>query len=259
MIATPALPSTARNEPARRAGADGRVALAASNNAAWCAAVCSAHGSHGRKTESVWLHPWQTPRFYPNAVTLDERPQQVMPALTEIFEVRDQAAWSVKDSFATLDLSVQGGRVLFDAEWLRSEPRLEEAPRRDWSVVSDEHTLALWEQAWQGASGGVAVSSHFRPALLDDLRASVITLGTEADSIQAGVIAYCAMGVVGLSNLFGPRAELSALYTEARHVAAQLYPGLAVVSYASGARLTAAREGGFRSVGGLRVWASDPQ
>jgi hypothetical protein len=98
---------------------DKRLQAAAENNASWCAAVCRAHGDEGHMYEAVWLHPTPAPKFYPNAVTLLEgHSERLIELLTPTITQSNDSAYSVKDSYAQVDLSSYGARVLFDAQWL---------------------------------------------------------------------------------------------------------------------------------------------
>ena len=50
-------------------------------------------------------------------VPLEPDRDEVMSELEVFFDARSEAGWSVKDSFANLDLSAYGGAVLFEAQW----------------------------------------------------------------------------------------------------------------------------------------------
>jgi hypothetical protein len=50
---------------------DTHAAAAARENAEWCHAVCASHGPTGTSAGRVWRSSRWTPRFYPDAVTLD--------------------------------------------------------------------------------------------------------------------------------------------------------------------------------------------
>ena len=89
-----------------------RVADAARNNAAWCDAVCSAHGHPGELSDSHWLNRAPAPPFYPNLVTLDRAPGPALAAVQELEAAPPSASWAVKDSFAVLPLERAGFRLL---------------------------------------------------------------------------------------------------------------------------------------------------
>ncbi len=47
-----------------------QLAQAVQNNVQWCDLVCRTHGAPGEYAAHLWLNRQQTPRFYPNAITL---------------------------------------------------------------------------------------------------------------------------------------------------------------------------------------------
>lgn len=232
-----------------------RRRMAALNNACWCAAVCDCHGDPGRILDGLWLHVGAVPRFYPNGVTLDDRAAVVLPRLRELWDAR-RSGWSVKDSFASLDLRAYGARLLFEAEWLwlsaslaAVSGRTELFASRVWQAAE----LEAWQRAFCDANGHELLPRVFLPALLQDDDVAVLRFQL-GDSLLAGAIAYRAAGVVGLSNVFAPEHELERAHRAAVHAAARCFPGLPLVSYAHADALIAARAAGFESIGPLRVW-----
>jgi hypothetical protein len=222
------------------------AAQAARNNALWCDAVCRAHGVGGRFAPGLWTSGGPSPRFYPDAVTL----------VPDAREAEALALWrarggpiSVKDSFARLDLAVAGFTVLFDAEWHAAPPPAGGMPLH-WRRVETPALLAAWETAWAGTAAGPRL---FPPALLDDPDIAFLIRETDG-AIQAGAIASRAAGLVGISNRFGPGDH--ATRRQSALASACLFPGLALVGYAAGDRLAAARAAGFTPIGPLRVWSA---
>jgi hypothetical protein len=201
---------------------------AAVNNARWCDAVCRAQGIPTRFSDEVWVALRRSPPFYPDAVTL-------APAVTPDVVLRDvttSAGCTVKDSFATLDLSSHGFRVLFDASWIRRDPA-PVAPGPTWPATAD---LGRWE-----------VGQVFRPALLDDPDIAFLS------GAEGGVIANVTGPVVGVSNLFAT-GDVDAAWACAVRSIAGRHPGRPMVGYETGDDLAAAHRAGFRSTGPLRVW-----
>ena len=128
---------------------DGLAVAAARENAEWCQAVCAGHGLTGTFAGRVWCSGRRTPRFHPDAVTLDPS-ATADDALTGI-DLSPGA--SVKDSFAALDLTGAGFRRLFTARWLWREarPAAETAQRPShfsWARVTDASALRAWKRAW---------------------------------------------------------------------------------------------------------------
>ncbi|WP_237291358.1 hypothetical protein [Streptomyces sp. Sge12] len=214
---------------------------AALNNAAWCDAVCRAHGVAPRyEGDGLWVSPRRTPPMYPDAVTLEPG----VPAERVLLGVdTDSPGCSVKDSFADLDLAGAGFEVLFEAQWIHRPagaplPAAEaEAGGPEWSEVTDAAELAGWE----AASGGV-----FRPELLGE--GTVFLAGRAGGRIVAGAVASTGGGVVGVSNVFG------AAWAGVLCAVAVRWPELDVVGYEHGEDLEAALRAGFTPIGPVRVW-----
>jgi hypothetical protein len=99
---------------------------------------------------------------YPDAVALVPDPS--VPEL--LARIGTSVGRSIKDSFASLDLTGYGFRVLFDAQWMvrmsTAIPPRPASPR--WGVVYDRDGLVAWEQAWRSSDGPPGV---FRTELLD--------------------------------------------------------------------------------------------
>ena len=124
-----------------------------SNNLGWYEAVLRTHGVSGAITRGVWTCRQQVPPYYSNAITVDSSDAAVQ---TEV--LRDLATdlvrpFSVKDSFAVLELAPLGPRPLFDAEWIWRDPSSSppEDERRDveWRRVATNEELDHWEAAWR--------------------------------------------------------------------------------------------------------------
>ena len=127
-------------------GADALLHAAVINNARWCDAVCRSHGYPGEFTGRLWVSARHALPFYPNAISLS-------PDVTAAEATSGQdptRPYSVKDSFARLDLAPEGLTPLFDAEWIALLPAPGEPPAGDdlsWDAVTDPGDLAQWETA----------------------------------------------------------------------------------------------------------------
>ena len=258
-----------------------RAALCARNNALWCDAVCRAHGLPGEFLAGLWLNRHPVPRFYSNAVTLSPKDPAGQRAWVEHLMTR-RTRFSVKDSFATLDLSRLGFDVLFEATWLWRDPagvhptfgsglhflegeadqvrRTQESATHQglsWSVVTDAAGLVRWEAAWAGLHDGQVVPGSeriFRRGLLHEPGVALLA-GARDGQVVAVAAANQTGEVVGLSNVFAPAAEADACWAGAVAFAAALFPGRPLVGYERGDDLARAQAVGFVPVGPLRVWA----
>jgi hypothetical protein len=208
---------------------------AARNNAEWCDLVCRTHDIRTAFTSAVWFADRRTPLFYPDAVTLapDAQPGDVLSAIDT------SPGCSVKDSFATLDLTPYGFHVLFDAQWIERPPT--PAPGGPlWSTARTADDLRPWP-------------TTFRPALLDHPDVAILA----ADGFAAGAIANRSATVVGLSNLVAPTMPVEDAWRGAVATIVALFPGLPVVGYERPADLRPALSAGFVTTGPLRVWIKD--
>lgn len=239
-----------RIEPPVGGTTDPRVLLAATNNAAWCTSMCRAHGLEPHQDRQRWWSTSRTPLYYPDVVTLD-------PALSigdVLAEVDTSTGCSVKDSFATLDLTAAGFHELFEADWIH-RPALGAAGRIDgavsgWraEVVKDEHGLQQWIRGW-GEDGG----RLFMPALLHDSDVRLVRM-VEGDQTVGVAALNRSPGAVGVSNLACTRARAEQVWQLIAGVASALFPAQDLVGYEQGQDLVAARAAGFSQVGPLRVW-----
>ena len=234
--------------------ADARAAAtlaAARNNADWCATVCRTHGIPERFRDAAWTSDRRTPPYYPDAVTLrpDAMPEDVLPWIDTA-----SPGCSVKDSFATLDLSGAGFTELFTARWIHRAAGT--VPGRPAVPVESAADLAAWQAVWHGAGDPPDV---FRTALLAD--PSVLVLAVPAGIGPAGIgpaggaVLNRSASVVGLSNVFAADGvDPTTIWTAALVAAARFAPALPVVGYERGRDLETALSVGFVAAGDLRVW-----
>ena len=223
------------------------------NNALWCDAVCRSHGYRGAFSARLWTSAHHDLEFYPNAISL--RPDV---AAAEAVAARElPGRYAVKDSFARLDLAPEGLMLLFEAEWIACRPGAAGAadPGLSWDRVTEAGELSAWERAW--AQGDSAGRPLFRPGLLADPRCAILACRREG-TLAAGVIAYAAGEVTGISNLFGAGLAAGQLWPSAVQAVAARWPDLPIVGYEHGTDLAFARRAGCQALGPLRVWAQDP-
>jgi hypothetical protein len=229
------------------------LGVAVANNALWCDAVCGSHGYPGVFSDRLWISEHHDLMFYPNVITLRS---DVTAA--ETAQARERVRrYSVKDSFARLDLAADGLALLFEAEWIAvtPSPTAPDEPGLSWDAVTDARELSRWETAW--AQGDGLAAGLFRPELLADPCCAILACRRDGDLI-AGVIAYTAAEVTGISNLFGAELPAAQLWAGALRAVAEFRPHLPVVGYEHGTGLAAARQAGCQALGALRVWTFDP-
>ena len=235
-----------------------RAQHAAANNASWCNAVCAAHGQPGRIDAGLWWHGGPLPRFYPNAVTLRAQPPQLMPRLQAMIDARQGTGWSLKDSFACLDLGALQCRELFSAQWLwRAGTPGPGEPRAglSWRRLHRDHDLAAWERAW--SADAPAPERVFLPPLLDDAATGVIAV-ERGETLVGGVIVHGAAGVAGVTNLFTCGEDEHATRDACLAAASACFPAAPLVTYEVDAEVALFTRLGFEPIGRLRVWLYDP-
>jgi hypothetical protein len=221
--------------------------MAAANNAEWCDLVCGTHGVHTRFDEVAWTSRTRTPPGYPDAVTLVSDPS--VPDLLTWIDT--SVGCSIKDSFASLDMTAYGFGVLLDAQWIvyQASAAPPSSDGAGWEVVQDGAGLAAWERAWAGSDRPPGV---FRPELLDQDPVTVVA-ACVGGGVVAGAVLNRSSMVVGISNFF-TRDSGAASWAGCLALAATLFPRSTFVGYESGQRLVAAQTHGFEAVGPLRVW-----
>ncbi|MCK2214844.1 hypothetical protein MF672_013740 [Actinomadura sp. ATCC 31491] len=215
------------------------TALAARDNAEWCASMCRAHGGGGVFAERAWTSAVRTPLYYPDAVTLS-------PAATAadvLGRIDAGPGASVKDSFAALDLP--GFDVLFEARWIHHPAPAPRPGRVTWERVTPG-TLPAWEQACFGGE----VRGLFPAALLDEVTILGGRIG--GGDVVCGCVLTPRARVVGVSNVFAAGCDADDVWAAVVSAAAGLFPGRPLVGYEQDP--SDALRHGFRVAGPLRVW-----
>ena len=229
------------------------------NSRGWYEAVLRPHGISGAITGGVWTCRQRVPPYYSNAITLDSSDPAVQTEVLRDLAKDLDRPFSVKDSFAALELAPLGLRPLFDAEWMWRDPSLDPPEHRlpdlEWQRVTSVEELERWEAAWR-ANGSPADTRVFLPDLLTSGDV-VLLAGYEGGRIVAGCAANHSPGVIGFSNFFAEDADREPVMASALAAVMLLAPGLPVVGFDSGADLAHARRLGFHTVGALRVWLAE--
>jgi hypothetical protein len=238
------------------------VDLAVRNSACWYAAMFAAHGLASTTDALAWHSGEVAPPFHSNLVVLSPA---ITPADLERYAAAIErepraAGWSLKDSYARLDLAARGYSVLFEAEWIRRDPGAPARPAAgspmSWTRVATAASLAEWERAWSGDTRNEAEVLRTRQ-FPDGLLASpdhAFFAGRLEGRIVAGAIANRSPGAVGLSNLFSPPEHLRDTWGALVDLLGEGFPDTPIVGYERGADLEIALGAGFVSVGKLRIW-----
>jgi hypothetical protein len=228
--------------------------LAAANHADWCDSVAHANGVPTSRTGGLWWATEATPNGFPEAITLGAGldSQDVLAALEH-----SPAAVSITDSFADLDFSYAGFRIVFDAEWIaRPSSTAGRTPLLTWHTISSPAELNEW-------AGGHGKADALNASLLG--LPDLYLLGAyRDDTLLGGAVANVSRGtagssVVGISNVFALEVSLEVVWQDLVTLTGLSLPGLPLVGWEVGDNLLPALAARFDVVGALRVWRGLPQ
>jgi hypothetical protein len=206
----------------------------------WYDALCALHGVPCGIEENVWCAYAPPPPLHSNAKTVEPgaRPDRALAAVV--------GHGSIADSFGAFDLTGEGYRLLFEAQWIhRPAP---DAGSRDlparWSSVGNESDLRAWTSRHD-------TQDVLLPALLQ--RSAFRVIGKrQDDGYEAGAVLHLCTGVVDISNVWSTSGGMD--WTELVNAAGALFPGRALVGYEHGGDLEYASAAGFATLGPPRVW-----
>lgn len=206
----------------------------------------------------LWWNAKPSPPYYPNLITVSPSVDitRMMDVLQELS--KDGAVVGVKDSFNTLDLTLSGFSVLFEASWIwRDSVPCQRTPLQRvlrWTKIDSPSSLERWEQEWHpDRESDVPIQSIYGKSLLCSSEISFVAAYAGSDLV-AGAALAATESTIGVACTFfrginpqNIRQELISYITEA-------YPGCPILGYESGDELEAMKELGFREAGPLRVW-----
>lgn len=208
----------------------------------WYDALCALHGVPCGIEDDVWCAYAPPPPLHSTAKTVEPgaRPDRALAAIT--------GEGSIADSFGAFDLSGEGYRLLFEAQWIfRPAPDSAFGSRLlapGWSTVRTESELGAWTDRHDTAA-------VLLPALLQ--RSAFRLIARRDDhGYGAGAVLHLGTGVVDVSNVWSTSEGLD--WTELVSAAAALFPGRALVGYERGDALDQATTAGFTALGPQRVW-----
>lgn len=243
---------------------DLRHELAILNNVYWYRAMFQAHQLASVVDDLMWRSEASPPPFHSNLVVLS--PAVDMSRVRERLKALEHtlaAGFSMKDSFANLDLAGAGYEVLFEANWIWHEPTHERSTgaRDAWVSITAPEDLAAWEDAWWGDARNSLSGPTGRqfPASLLESPHHRFFAKLDGKTIVAGAIANRSPGAIGLSNAFRLNAPVFDDWTGLMQCASEHFPGVPMVGYERGEALDQALAAGFVTCGALRIWQRSPQ
>ncbi|WNQ11405.1 hypothetical protein MJA45_28040 [Paenibacillus aurantius] len=212
------------------------------NNILWCGWVSRAHGAAHAYSGNLWRLESQGPPYYPDAITTNR-----LATMEEIRQLAEapRPPGSLKDSYALLDLSVAGWKLLFEAQWIHHPATDAGSYPPTWrKAETPEET-----QAWIAESG---LQGVLPPELTR--HPDIALLWSRPSESATGFAGNRGAGVVGITNVFGGGGGHEELWSAIPRIAAVDFPGLPLVGYEQGASLAAALKSGWTALGPLRVW-----
>ncbi|GGE50922.1 hypothetical protein GCM10011391_32150 [Pullulanibacillus camelliae] len=222
-----------------------RLQKAVLNNISWCSFVCDTHEIKQTATENLWGTLSKAPAFYPDLITKNSHVTE-----NDVWGfINNRKVGSIKDSFATLNLSAMGFKVLLEAEWIYHEPLSERESTEplQWQIIAAETELSKWT-ALQGSTNSLKPSLLKRPEIKFFLR-------EKKEGIE-GFIANAGAGVIGVSNVFSSGVTSDNLWTDIVKELSVIFPDTPLVGYEHSEALHEARRAGWSSLGPLQIWVS---
>lgn len=226
------------------------------NNNGLYEAIFSNHHMKFGKTDSIWYSLENAPPLYSNLVTISKnwRPDDIFRSIDLKCEREAWGQWSIKDSYAVLDLGEFGFTKLFDACWIYLEaanfrPAVDSRQLR-FEIVNSEEALSAWRLTWDSEER--LGKEIFDSKLFDNKRVYFIA-GYKAEQIVNGCFVNKTDNVLGISNFFSPNegvdhwsAIISFIFSSIEHSD--------LVGYERCEQADKLQSLGFESIGNLTVW-----
>jgi hypothetical protein len=243
---------------------DLRQELAILNNVYWYRAMFRAHRLASAFDGLMWSSEAPPPPFHSNLVVLS--PAVDMTRVRERLDVLEHTlaeGFSVKDSFAKLELAASGYEVLFEANWMWHAPSDDRRTSAGdaWAPITTPDDLEAWEDAWWGDARNSLSGPPGRqfPASLLESPHHRFFAKWDGKAIVAGAIANRSPGAIGLSNTFRLNAPVFDDWSGLMQCTSDHFPGVPMVGYERGEALDVAMAAGFLPTGTLRIWQRAPQ
>ena len=219
-------------DPALRAAVDASLS--------WYDALCAVHGVPCGIEDDVWCAYSPPPPLHSTAKTVEPgaRPDRALAAISGV--------GSIADSFGAFDLTREGYRLLFEAQWIHLfAPSMGTRRLPDgWTSLATASELRAWTSRHD-------TQDVLLPALLQ--RSAFRVIGKKHDDgYRAGAVLHLGTGVVDISNVWSTSMRVD--WTDLVGAATALFPGRALVGYSHGTTLQDASAAGFVPLGPHRVW-----
>lgn len=226
------------------------------NNHDFYEAVLADHGLQWIRSPLVSYCAQKVPTYYSNLVTRAPawQPDQAFRAIDETFRHDGWPDWSIKDSFAHMDLRPFGFERLFDAEWIYLEAAsfvpAREASELRYELVRNADALSAWRTAWD--ANPQLGKEVFYDSLLGDPKLRFV-IGYRGAEVVAGCIVNKTDDVLGISNCFYPQKDIL-YWSEMVGFVQTAFGKTDLVGYERRDLVARLQGLGFESVGNLSVW-----
>jgi len=240
------------------------VAVAATNNVLQSEAVLAVLGSSGSFTDDFWSNDHSFDIPYANGATLGSAENRAghQAAIERLSASRSpETRTHIMDSWAALDLTPLGFRVLVTDEWFvrKTPPEVSPAAATDGiEIIQTPDGLAEFERASVLGFGGAPPyhPGHTYPAaLLADDRFTFFGLRIDGE-LASGVFLFRDPACVGVFTFFTIRGYRGkGLGTILLQEALSHAPDTPIATNPSAMSRGIFEQLGFRSIGARRIWA----
>lgn len=219
-------------------------------------AILGSQNIRSHKTNSIWYCLEKTPPFYSNLVTISKewKPDDIFRNIDFNYEKEKWEKWTLKDSFAVLDLNKHGFTKLFDAQWMYLEAAnfrpTEKTGNLRYEIVDKEEILSAWRLAWD-ADERIG-KQIFSPNLLNNSRVYIV-VGCREEQIASGCFVNKTGNVLGISHFFAPNEEIH-YWSDMISFIRESIECLDIVGYERNDLVDKLHLLGFEQTGNLTVW-----
>ena len=239
-----------------------RLQKAIRNNLNLYELIFDTHQLRYHSTNEIWYSTEIAPRLYSNLITISEGwvPDDTLQIIDNAYKNQPRKQWSIKDSFAMLNLEDLGFIKRFTAQWIYldsakfiPQPQYKQL---EYQIIQDEAELTIWKQGW--GTYEEPGEEIFLPGLLN-LPTVKFIAGYHQGQLLSGCLVNKTDGVFGISNFFSPSDD-PGYWTDMLQFIFNEIEKNDVVGYEGDDVLENLKTIGFQSIGRLIVWEnSKPQ
>ena len=231
--------------------------LAVENNIHLCGAILRGQNLPTAKTTQDWHCCVKAPPYYPNIITRSRewKPDAVFEVIEKMAAREHWDGWSIKDSYACLDLASVGFKKLFDAKWVFLSHQNFHASKLKsgvkFKVIRDSVELASWCAAWD--SNVELGAKIFHADLLSNQELHFIA-GYEGHRLMAGCLLNQSSSCIGISNFFA-QTDRNLVWSSLVEFIYAEFGQVDVVGYERAENCKSLVQLGYETVGELAVLA----